>query len=262
LNKYKFSVVLSFDGIAQDIQRKKGSSKKIISCIHELLNYPDIDLEINSVFTSETVDYLSESIKFLVDLCVPNIHFALSVLYPWDRNSLHKLEKQMIQLRKILLSNYKSNGNIPVINFRKSYRKGIFYCAAGKDRLAITPEGEIWGCFLFPDYFKGKVNSPEYQKYYFGALDDFIKNHQDIYPRIFSNYAQLSMNNFYTFKMECFLCSELENCAVCPINASFSGLPLGKIPHYVCEIQKIKIREKEKFKEEFQKIVNSPSSRY
>jgi len=253
-NENKFSVELSFDGLAQDVQRKKGSFEKIVSGISEILNYSNIDLEINSVFTPENIEYLSESIRFLVDLGVPNIHFTLSFLYPWDRNSLQKLEKQIIQLRKILLLNYKGSGNIPVINFREDYGKGIFYCAAGKDRLAITPEGEIWGCFLFPDYFKGKENSPEYLKFYFGTLDDFVKNHKDIYPRISTNYAQLSMNNFYTSNMRCFLCSELENCAVCPINASFSGNPLGKIPSYVCEIQKIKIKEKETFMEELLNI--------
>ena len=106
-----------------------------------------------------------------------------------------------------------------------------------------------WGCFLFPDYFKGKEKTPEYQKFFFGHLDSFIKNHEKIYPRISSNYEKLSMNNFSTARMECFLCQEIEHCAVCPINAAFSGSPLGKIPSHMCEIQKIKIKEKRKFQE-------------
>lgn len=257
LNENKFSVVLSYDGLAQDIQRKKGSSKKIIDFIYELLNYPDIDLEINSVFTSRTVDCISESIKFIMELGVRNINFSISIVTPWDRTPLLKLKIELTKLRRIVLAHYKRKGNIPIINFREKYSKGIFYCAAGKDRLAITPEGGIWGCFLFPDYFKGKENLPEYQKYYFGNLVDFTENYKIIYPRISTNYARLSMDYFYTPKMECYLCSELENCAVCPINASLSDLTLGKIPQYVCEIQKIKIREKENFTKEFQRIKNN-----
>jgi hypothetical protein len=61
------------------------------------------------------------------------------------------------------------------------------------------------------------------------------------------------MDNFSTSRLECFLCLELKRCAVCPINASFSGNPLGKIPSYFCEIQKIKIKEKEKFCRAIQK---------
>jgi len=234
--------------------RKKGSFKKTVSIIEELLNYPNIDIEVNSVFTPTTVDYLSESIKFIMDLGVPNIHFSLSIIKPWNQASLLKLENEMMKLVKILLSNFKRKGNIPVVNFREEPGKGIFYCAAGKDRLAITPDEEIWGCFLFPDYFKGKENSPEYKKFYFGPLDDFIENHKSIYPRILTNYARLSMDNFSVSRLECFLCPELENCAVCPINASFSGHPLRKIPSYLCKIQKIKIKGKEKFRREIQKI--------
>jgi len=254
LNAHRFSVVLSFDGLAQDAQKKKGSFRRSVSIIKELLNCSNIELEVNSVFTPMTVDLISESMKFIIALDVPKIHLALSTIEPWDSSSLKKFKKEMIKLKEILLSHYKRKGDIPVTNFREGQRKGIFYCAGGKDRLAIAPEGGIWGCHLFPDYFKGKENSPEYQKFNFGTLDNFIKNYKNIYRQISSSYAQLSMDNFYTSKMRCFLCSELENCAICPINASFSGVPLGNIPSYACEIQKIKIREKESFRKEIQNI--------
>lgn len=250
--------MLSFDSLAQDVLRKRGSFKKTVSIIEELLNYPDVDLEINSVFTPTTVDYLSESIKFIMDLGVPSINFSLSIIKPWNQASLQKLENEMIKLVKILVNNFKRKGNIPVENFREELGTGIFYCPAGKDRMTITPDEEIWGCVLFPDYFKGKEHSPEYQKFYFGALDDFIENHKNIYPRISSNYARLSVDNFSASGLGCFLCPELENCEACPINASFSGNPLGEMPSHLCKIQKIKIKEKEKFRIEIQKIQVSP----
>jgi len=240
--------------LAQEALRNRGSFKKTVSIIEELLNFPDIELEVNSVFTPTTVDYISESIKFIMDLGVPSINFSFSIIKPWNQASLLKLENEIMKLVKILVGNFKRKGNIPVLNFREEPDTGIFYCAAGKDRLAITPDEEIWGCFIFPDYFKGKENSPEYQKFYFGSLDDFIENHKSIYPRILSNYARLSMDNFSSSRLGCFLCPELENCAVCPINASFSGHPLTKIPSYLCKIHKIKIKEKEKFRRESQEI--------
>lgn len=243
--------------MAQEVNRNKGSFEKIVSAIKESLKYPEINLEVNSVFTPETINLLSESIQFIMGLDVPHIHFSLSTIKPWDQASLLKLEKEIIKLRKIVLAHYERNGNNPVVNFIEEKRKGIFYCSAGKDRLAITPEGEIWGCYLFADYFRGKENTPQYQKFYFGTLANFIKNYNNIYPLISSNYAHLSMDNLSTSNGKCFLCSELENCAVCPINASFSGVPLGKIPNYVCQIRKIMIREKGNFKKEFQAIIGN-----
>jgi hypothetical protein len=50
--------------------------------------------------------------------------------------------------------------------------------------------------------------------------------------------------------MNCYLCPDLEYCQICPINAAFTGSPLGKIPGYVCEIQRIKAKEKKEFRKE------------
>lgn len=244
---------LSFDSLAQEISRKKGTFKKIVSNLEELLHFPHIHLETNSVFTPLTVDWLSESMKHLTKLGVPNIRFSLSILKPWDQAALEKLKKELTKLRKILVASYKKRGTIQILNFRQKQRKGIFSCAAAKKSLALTPEGEIWGCYLFPDYFKGKKESPEYKKYFLGDLTELIQDHQEIYPRILSNYSQLRQDNFQTPQMKCFLCRQVESCSVCPVNASLSGANLGKIPSFVCEIQKIKIQEKERFWEEIKK---------
>ena len=250
LAEHKFAIVLSFDGLAQDRNRQKGSEKKLIPVINELLNQPNIDLEINSVFSPETVSYLSDSIKYSLDLNVPDIRLSLSTTETWNPAALKKLENELSRLREIVLKHFQIKGNIPVINFREAQRKGIFHCAAGKDRLAISPEGGVWGCFLFADYFKGKENAPDYSKYFFGDLGDFIENHENIYPKISSSYAELRADNFRSSKTECFLCKEYKNCAICPINAALSGTPIGQIPGHICEIQKIVTREKKLFREQ------------
>jgi len=195
---------------------------------------------VNSVFTPQSVDSLSKSVQFLLDLGVPEINFAFSILQPWKRASLIKLRNEIKILREILLSYYYKKGTIPVMDFRDRPGKGIFYCAAGKDRLTVTPEEEIWGCQLFPEYLKGRENSRQFKKFFFGTLDNFITNYKNIYPRISRNYAWLSTDNYSTTTMDCYLCPEIEYCQICPINAAFTGSPLGKIPGYVCEIQRIK----------------------
>jgi len=249
-NDHKFSAVLSFDGLAQDITREKGSSKRIVQIIRKLVNRPEIYFETNSVFTPETLDFLSESIKLIIDLGVRNANFSLFSLDPWNKYALDKLENELRKLRIVLFDIYKKERTIPVVNFRTKHEKGIFYCAAGKDRLTITPEGEIWGCYMFPDYFNGKEKNREFQEYCFGPLDRFIENHKKIYPMILSNYAALSMDNFSSNSMPCFICPELEDCTVCPIVASLSGVSIGKIPNHICEIKKIKNSQIREFRED------------
>ena len=254
LNKYKFSVEISFDGLVQDLQRKIDSSKEVLNNINKILKYPDISIEVNSVFTPNSINYLTESIKYLINLGIPNIRFSLDTITEWNQHSLLRLEDEIAKLREVVLKHYKKHQALPVTNFRDKLKKGIFCCTAGNDRLAVTPNGEIWGCFLFPDYFKGKANSPDFKKFFFGYLDDFIKNHRRIYPKISFSYSQFSMKNFSTSKRTCLFCSYLENCRVCPVNAAFSGSPLGQIPDYLCKIKRIQIKEKKKFLKEIQVI--------
>jgi len=249
-SQHNFSVVFSFDGLAQNIQRKQGSFEGSVSHIKEILRFPNIHLEINSVFTSDTVDYISDSMTFIIELGAKNINLSLSFLHPWSQHSLEQLKGEMAKLRKRLLSHYRESQEIPVMNFREDDSKGYFYCAGGQDRLAVTSKEHVWGCDVFADYLRGKERSPEYQEYFFGNLDSFAKNHEKIFPRVSSNYAKLSMNNFRSAGMACLFCSNLEKCTVCPVAAAFTGSVIGEIPPFVCEIQKIRIREKQKFREE------------
>jgi len=250
LEAHKFSVVFSFDGYAQDIQRKNGSFDRAVSNIKKILEYPDIQLETNSVFTPDTVEYISDSMAFIMDLGVRNINLSPSLLQPWNQQSLGRLKKEMTKLRKILQSHYGKTQEIPVLSFRERDSKGFFYCAGGQDRMAVTSEEHVWGCDLFADYFRGKEKLPEYRDYFFGDLNTFAKNHKKVYPKISSNYANLSMDNFATPHRVCLFCSNLENCSVCPISATFAGVPIGEIPPFVCAIQKIRIGEQKNFREE------------
>jgi sulfatase maturation enzyme AslB (radical SAM superfamily) len=252
-SQHNFSVVFSFDGLAQNIQRKHGSFKGSVSHIKEILRFPNIHLEINSVFTSDTVDYISASMTFIIELGAKNINLSLSFLHPWSQHSLEQLKEEMAKLRKRLVSHYRESQEIPVMNFREDDSKGYFYCAGGQDRLAVTSKEHVWGCDVFADYLDGKEKFPEYQEYFFGNLDSFAKNHEKIFPRVSSNYAKLSMNNFRSAGMECLFCSNLEKCTVCPVAAAFTGSVIGEIPPFVCEIQKIRIREKQKFREEIRR---------
>lgn len=133
LDRYNFSLILSFDGLAQEICRKKGSFKQIVSIIEKLLNSTEINFETNSVFTPSTVGYLSKSIQFIIELGVPNITFALSKIPSWSSSSLLQLKKELALLKEFILSFYKRTGTIPFAGFRRKPGRGIFDCTAAKD---------------------------------------------------------------------------------------------------------------------------------
>jgi sulfatase maturation enzyme AslB (radical SAM superfamily) len=252
LSDHRFSVLFSFDGLAQDVHRKPGNVEEAVFALREIQKCSGIRLEVNSVFTPETVGLLSESVEFILNLGVEDIHLSLSYVEPWKRTALGLLDREMTNLRKILVSRYRKTAKIPLVDFREK-EEGFFYCAAGQDRLTVTPQEKIWGCDLFASYFEGKEELPGYGDYFFGDLDTFAGGHQKIFPRISSNYARLRLDNYQTPQMKCLFCENLEECAFCPIAAAFSGYPPGRVPPFVCEIQKIKIREIKKFREEIKR---------
>ncbi len=248
LDKHKFMLTVSFDGLAQDISKRKGSFEHVVSVLKELLKYPDIDLETNSVFTPETIGCLTKSVQHISGLGVPNIDFSINKMIPWDSSALLHFEEELASVREFLLSFYRREEMIPLVEFREDIQKDIFCCFAGRDRMAITPDGKLWGCCLLPDFLIKDEQSEGYSKYCFGDLDSFIESHEKVYPDILSNYSTLRTDHYFTQDTACILCEELEECGVCPLDTAYSGSITKKVPSWVCEIKNILRREKKNFR--------------
>ena len=247
-----FAILLSFDGLAQEIFRKKGSFEPTVAIIEQLLKSPHIEVETNSVFTPESVSLLAQSMRFVIELGIPNCHLALSSISPWDDASLSLLRKELSLLREFLVSFYRDNKSVPVREFRKS-PEGIFGCLAGKDRMTLAPDGKLWGCFLIWDYFNRSRDVRAHEKYCFGDLALFKKDYEKVYPRILSNHSNLRMDHFYTSDGFCMMCEDLKECAVCPMDAAFSSEIISKIPDRICRIKRLIREEKKLFWQEIKK---------
>ena len=238
-SRHKFSLLLSFDGLAQEILRKKDSFEKVLANVKKTLTYPGIDVATNSVFAPESLHLLSESLKFIVGLGIKEVQVSISTISNWNREAILLLEKELEKTKNFLIPIYKKTGAVPVDIFIKKTQKGLFGCNAGAARMTTAADGKLWGCYLFSDYFKGKEETKGYRKYCFGDLDTFIENREEIYPRILANYEKLRMDYFSTPDRFCMECDDLLECYVCPVDAALSGAVLGNIPSHLCEINKV-----------------------
>lgn len=245
-DQYQFTVELSFDGLAQDLGREKGSFQKLVRILGELKKSPGINLVLNSVFYPITVSYLSESIRYFLDLDVPHISLGLALDTRWDNSSIDTFEFEFKRLMDLLPEHVRRTNSQPLHVFPDLEEKGIWYCPAGQSQLTVTADGEIWGCALFYGYFKKKKSAGWRREYCFGTLDDFSRNHKKKYPEIVGHYRQLGMDNFYTPTSRCFLCPEVEKCGVCPITSAFCRDDPERVPGHICRINRIAIREKER----------------
>lgn len=249
--KNRFTLTLSFDGLAQDSQRKKGSFSPTLNLIKKVIESPSIKLSVNSVFSWKNVHLLSKSLELIMNLGVKNINFSLAINQIWPDSAIPVLEEELNKLNTILLNKYKNEGLMPFSDLReyinKPENRGIFYCAGGKDRLSVTPNGQIWGCYLFSEYYKLKGKNSEAGRFLFGDLEKFSKNTDKIYKKVLSRYSQLNMENYATPKKNCFLCPEKENCDICPIITAYTTSKIGKIPEFVCLLKRRVIQAKKAF---------------
>lgn len=251
-NRHQFSLILSFDGLAQDAGRKNGTKEKMLKRTKQIRTYPDIYFEINSVFSPHTVSSFSQSMRFLVQQSGATVTYNIATQEEWDPEHLRTLEGELERLSDFLSAHYKETGTIPVKNFRFNKnknvkKKGIFRCGAAGYRMSISPEGDIWGCSLFHDYFKTRPDHPQYKDFFFGTLEEFIKDYEARYPQLLKNYVQLRQDHFKVEENFCFLCEELEGCMTCPVNAAYSTDELGQVSSLKCALIKIQSNARKKF---------------
>jgi sulfatase maturation enzyme AslB (radical SAM superfamily) len=247
-------ILYSFDGLAQERGRKKNSLDSMVKIISKIQQHPNIKLEVNSVFTPGTIQMLTDSIRFIIKIGVPEITINISSLEEWNANQTKLLELELTQLTHFLLYFHQKTGKIPVKNFQqREARTGPSMCSAGKDQLSIAPDGSIWGCFLFHDYFKNQKESPQYNDYHLGTLDHFIKNHHTLYPEKLQHYSELRQDYYQNENHHCFLCNDLEGCTICPVNAAYPTGEIGAIPCSKCNLEKIQRNAKEHFHQKLSK---------
>ncbi len=179
-NRHGFSLMLSYDGFTQDTARQPGSSVLARELIEGMNQYPGITFSINSVFSLATLPHFSHSLREIVRLGGRDVTYNLSILEPWSDAALSLLESELQKLGSFLLHHYKETGDMPVSAFRSALppkpappfatgrpspatQRRMFACTAAKDRMAVSPEEKLWGCFLFYDNLKNKGDSEDCQ---------------------------------------------------------------------------------------------------
>jgi MoaA/NifB/PqqE/SkfB family radical SAM enzyme len=245
--------MLSFDGLAQDISRNRGSFDLLTSLIPKILTKPRILLETNSVFSSETVGYLSDSVRYIIQLGVRKLNINFAHRPRWTSSALIRLEKEISRVGKYFESRYERRQDVPWVGFYDEPERGVFSCSAGRNQIAISAQGTLWGCALFPHYFMDKYGSREYKKYCFGPVDSFVKNPDVLYAEKMVNYSELRTDCYSTPDRSCLMCGEVEYCRPCPIAAALATGEIGRIPAWICQAAKALRKEKRRLLNRFKR---------
>jgi hypothetical protein len=237
--KHHFDLVLSYDGLAQK-NRDACSLPAVEAALMSLHQYYPGGYVINSVFTTRTAPLLAASMGNLLRQGHLRLQYSLDLCVPWAKKDLAVLETQLGRLANMAKKYRQKTGSMPLANFAASGKKGIFACFAGRDRLALLPDRTVWGCYLFYDLLGHEPANPDYARYCFGQLEEFIALPARALAAKAGNYAELRQDFFFSDKkVLCSLCDDLERCAVCPVVAALATRTPGVIPSWTCRIRKI-----------------------
>ncbi|MCJ7680613.1 MAG: 4Fe-4S cluster-binding domain-containing protein [Candidatus Aminicenantes bacterium] len=247
LNEHHFSVTVSYDGLSQDGLRHPETGNLIKSHIEKIKKHTAIRLEVNSVFTPESVKTFAQSMKEMLEWGVGNFSFALDISHPWTDETISQLDEQLDSYREDLLTFTLKNVYIPLASFKSPVSKGFYRCTAGEKSLVLAPDGCVYGCFLFVDLFRTQIHTDLQDHFCLGNLNGFKRHFPDLEIKIAKTYGRLWMNTFHTQEMLCADCPELMVCKICPVESAFITQSLGKIPAMQCRIAKCLRKHKKMF---------------
>ncbi len=235
--RYDFALNLSFDGY----RAKKDYTYKdnLFRQVQILQQFKNIQVSFNLVSGPDNVNLLTDYIREMVEEGVAQISFSFDIRNVWDPPALTLIDKELENLVEYLFSLWQKTGSYPVSAF-KTKKPALLKCSGAQDRLAITPDGKIWGCYLFHDFFRKYPDHPDYGRYSLGDMDSFEPKNTD-------QYDQLRQYYFAAGDVFCVNCELIGECTICPITAALINQRIGVIPGYLCEIEKIKIKYMRKF---------------
>jgi len=247
LVRHRFLIGLSFDGLAQDQNRKEGSFGFTLGLIQEIIRRCPDRLMVNAVYTPDTVECLADSLALILDLGVTDAGFSLNHREAWTDEPMEKMESQYRRVEKLVKKQHARTGRIPVHNYRRTPR-GIKSCSAGRDQLTVLPGGEIWGCLVIAEYFNNRRDRffrP--RDFCGGTLDDTGLCRPGNIHRFGLRHRFFRMDECRTGtggKKWCFRCPQVEECFICPFSVAPLSGQLGLIPDFACRLSRMSIESR------------------
>jgi len=230
------SISLSLDGIkeAHDKFRKlkdgNDSWEIIIEKLKMLLEnspYSPVLITLNP----ETVKYLSESFKFLINKKAKTINLSLNHQAVWKHDDFILLERELKIIADFYINAHENNEIIVFNPFDSKIHAYISSniskgrCSTDSDHVTVAPDGSIFPCIAFVD----KSN-----RFLVGNVDEGVDK---VKLKDFNDQFNEKNNDF-----DCTECELNDRCFNWCSCANFLGTGrLNRIPYSLCEYEKILI---------------------
>ncbi|HNX98039.1 MAG TPA: hypothetical protein PKK12_10195, partial [Candidatus Aminicenantes bacterium] len=178
---------------------------------------------------------LADTLTAIADLAPLPVSFVPDSSVPWSESALAELARQRERL-KARQGRWSGRNPFPFLEPSPREATGTFVCAAGLDRLALAPDGTLWGCHRFAVLAAANPENLALASYCLGEVpapgEPLVRD-----PRI--PYAPFFQRRYRRGGSYCSLCPDVVRCRTCPIDNAEAGGDLLRVPEWFCGLNRI-----------------------
>jgi uncharacterized protein len=113
-------------------------------------------VQVNAVYSSDTLDFLPETVATLINTGVPSIHLNPNITAEWDKQAQRSFQRVYREVADLYIDSYRNGREIAInlidnkiILFLKGGYSAQDMCGMGKTQWAFAPSGNIYPCERF-----------------------------------------------------------------------------------------------------------------
>ncbi len=263
LEKHRFEIQLSFDGIeAAQNYRRRESSDVIVSLLERIKRrqkhlFTEC-LCVSVTLIPETICYLADSIQFLMDKGITRIAVNPSLIPPfrWSIEDIRELDAQFLKVYNASVLHFEKSEHVPLMLFRKgigarrqSSPKGAMCDAVLGNTIVVDVDGQVYGCVTFAESyqeFPSEFLKARLAHLRMGSLHDpKFRERRAGYPT-----AARGIDIFhekekkYSSYGKCSDCPYIDRCSVCPVSIGYdpSNADPHRIPDFICAFNRTSLK--------------------
>jgi uncharacterized protein len=236
---------LSIDGTRQahETGRGEGTFKKVQDAFHIIKEYPELTLSTVSVVTPKNVEYLSESVRFLVEQGVDHLHTTFQLDEIWNPDDLRVLREEYEKAYTYLILNKRKGGKTEFDEYgTPDPMRPVFQCDGGYGVLIVTPEGELYSCLMLIPWSKKAVEMntiDHFKGFGLGHVTELGSKKVEKRQEALLIDDRLSCQYFrHSSDKQCRNCDYIDVCGVCPAAGMIYSDDPYFVPDWVCSIRR------------------------
>jgi uncharacterized protein len=158
IRRHNIQLSISVDGPDHVHNKKRkykngrGTLKKVLKNLEEISQELE-HFQVNAVFGPDTIDKLDETVRFLVNENIRNIHLNPDISASWGEEHLPLITQSYKEVADTYIGMYKNNQEVAVnlldnklILFLKGGYEASDRCAMGESEFGFSPSGNAYPC--------------------------------------------------------------------------------------------------------------------